>query len=326
MRGASAASWWLVSAAWIGGLAALLCLMIFEQPELVYESGAASAAADGREDLAQIQASLEAWKRLWTQLEAEGVATLSPEVRIAGARYAGDTCGMRYRRLYRGIDGEARERLVIAAFANDPEIKQQVLEPLTGSPDTRVRARAAAELARVALRRGDTGAAEGALQRAKGLDLPPACQADIHYLEGRIAVHRSETSAALTAFAVANTLDPGFWNAYRDRLPVLVHALHDPDQHVAACVDRARVLIEVLGLLPQLARDTRQFAKLALSLERLGVRSSATLLASGMMWRWAGEEAYGRTVLARGREAPELLPPACEREMRERIDLLLEEL
>ena len=139
-------------------------------------------------------------------------------------------------------------------------------------------------------------------------------------------MHRGETSGALTAFAKANALDPGFWNAYRDRLPVLVHALHRPDQLVATCLGRARVLIEVLGLLPQLARDTRQFAKLALSLERLGVRSSATLLASGMMWHWAGEEAYGRTVLVRGREAPELLPAACEREMRERIDTLLEDL
>ena len=115
-----------------------------------------------------------------------------------------------------------------------------------------------------------------------------------------------------------------YWNAYRDRLPVLVGALHEPQQGVAACLRQARTLIEVLGLLPQLADDTRQFAKLALSLERLGVRSSATLLASGLTWRWAGQEVHGRGVLARGLEAPVLLPVSCEREMRARIAIELE--
>ena len=174
------------------------------------------------------------------------------------------------------------------------------------------------------MRQGDPGAAESALRQSEGLELPAACEADRHYLAGRIAVHRGDAAAALEAFRAANALDPGYWNAYRDRLPVLVGALHEPQQGVAACLRQARTLIEVLGLLPQLADDTRQFAKLALSLERLGVRSSATLLASGLTWRWAGQEAHGRGVLARGLEAPVLLPVSCEREMRARIAIELE--
>ena len=313
---------WLVSVGWLGGLALFLGLIAAHRPDTVCVHDAASTA--GMEDLAEVQAELAAWEELWAELETEGVDALAPEMRVAGARYAGDTCGMRYRRLYRGVDGETRERLVIAAFANDPETKRELLQPLLNAPDAQIRARAAAELTRVALRQGDTAAAESALRQGQGLELPAACEADRHYLEGRIAVHRGDATTALKAFEAANALDPGYWNAYRDRLPVLVRALHEPDQDLATCLRRARTLIEVLGLLPQLADDTRQFAKLALSLERLGVRSSATLLASGLTWRWAGQEGHGRGVLARGLEAPELLPTSCEREMRARIATELE--
>ena len=280
-------------------------------------------AAQG-DDPAEVRAALDAWETLWDELQAEGVAALDPQVRTTGARYAGDTCGMRYRRLYGGVDGDARERLVIAAFANDPEAKRQLLRPLLDWPDARVRARAAVELARVALRLGDPDAAEAALRRSTGLDLPPACEADRHYIEARIAVRRGDPATALESFATANARDPGFWNAWRDRLPVLVHALHEPAQGVATCLRRARGLIEVLGVLPQLADDRRQFAKLALSLERLGARSSATLLASGIAWLWAGHETLAHRVIARALDAPELLPGACEHPIRARAAILLE--
>ena len=313
----------VVSAAWLGGLALFFGLITVHRPDTVCVHDAAASAA-GMENLAAVQAELAAWEELWDELETEGVDALAPQVRVAGARYAGDTCGMRYRRLYRGIDGETRERLVIAAFANDPEAKRKLLQPLLNAPDDQIRARAATELTRIALRKGDTAAAESALGQGQGLDLPAACEADRHYLEGRIAVHRGQATMALKAFEAANALDPGYWNAYRDRLPILVRALHGPGLDVSTCLRHARTLIEVLGLLPQLADDTRQFAKLALSLERLGARSSATLLASGLTWRWAGQGAYGRAVLMRGLQAPELLPAPCEREMRARIAIELE--
>ena len=315
----------MASAAWLAALALLLGLMGTHRPEDVCARDAANAVpAAQTEDPAKIQAALGAWERMWDELNTEGVGALAPDIRIAGARYAGDTCGMRYRRLYRGVDTETRERLVIAAFANDPETKQQLLHPLLDSPDVRIRARAAVELARIALRRGDVDAAEAALGWSAGVDLPPSCEADRHYLEGRIAVHRGDAAAALAAFTAANTRDPGYWNAYRDRLPVLIRVLHEPSHGAAACLRHARNLIEVLGLLPQLADDTRQFAKLARSLERFGAQSSATLLASGVAWLWAGEEAHGRRVLSRALEAPELLPTACERAMRTRIAIALE--
>ena len=314
---------WVVSAAWFGGLALFLGLIAVHRPGTVCVQNAAASSA-GMENLAEVQAELAAWEELWADLEAEGVDALAPEVRIAGARYAGDTCGMRYRRLYRGIDGETRERLVIAAFANDPETKRALLRPLLNAPDAQIRARAATELTRVALRQGDAAAAESALSQGQGLGLPAACEADRHYLEGRIAVHRGQAAIALKAFEAASILDPGYWNAYRDSLPFLVGALHGYDLDAAACLRHARTLIEVLGLLPQLADDTRQFAKLARSLERLGARSSATLLASGLTWKWAGQDAYGRAVLTRGLQAPELLPAPCEREMRGRIAIELE--
>ena len=313
---------WMISAVWLGGLALFIGLLATYRPETVCLRDATPAA--GPEDASEMQAELAAWEQLWTELAAEGVDALAPEVRIAGARYAGDTCGMRYRRLYRGVDSGARERLVIAAFANDPGAKRRLLQPLLEAPDAQIRARAAVELARVALRQGDPDEAEAALRRSREPDLPAVCEADRHYLAGRIAVQRGDAAAALGAFAAASALDPGYWNAYRDRLPVLVDALHEPDQGAAACLRHARNLIEVLGLLPQLADDTRQFARLALSLERLGARSSATLLASGMTWRWAGQAAYGRSVLLRAQAAPALLPAACEREVRARIAAALE--
>lgn len=314
---------WVVSAAWLAGVALFFSLIAAHRPSTVCVHDAAASAA-GVENMAEIQAELAAWKQLWDELEAEGVDVLGPEVRVAGARYAGDTCGMRYRRLYRGIDGKARERFVIAAFANEPETKRELLQPLLKAPDDQIRARAATELTRVALRQGDTAAAESALSQGQGLDLPAACVADHRYLEGRIAVHRGQVGMALEAFEAANALDPGYWNAYRDRLPVLVRALHGPDLDVPTCLRHARILIEILGLLPQLADDTRQFSKLALSLERFGARSSATLLASGLMWRWAGQGAYSRGVLLRGLQVPELLPAPCEQEMRARIAIELE--
>lgn len=313
----------MVSAAWFAGLALFFGLIAVYRPGTVCVHDAAASAA-GVEQLAEVQAELAAWEELWDELEAEGLDSLAPEVRIAGARYAGDTCGMRYRRLYRGLDGETRERFVIAAFANDPETKRELLRPLLNATDHQIRARAATELTRVALRQGDAAAAESALRQGQGLDLPDSCEADRRYLEGRIAVHRGQAAMALEAFEAANALDPGFWNAYRDRLPVLVRALHGADLNVSTCLRHARTLIEILGLLPQLADDTRQFAKLALSLERLGARSSATLLASGLTWRWAGQGAYGHDVLTRGLQAPEVLPAPCEREMRARIAIELE--
>lgn len=315
----------LVSVAWLGGLALFLALMGTHRPHVSCAPDAASAMPMAQtEDPAELQAAIEAWEHMWEQLTAGGVSALAPEVHVAGARYAGDTCGMRYRRLYRGVGVEARERLVIAAFANDPDIKQRLLQPLLDSPDARIRARAAVELARVALRRGDLDAAKTALRRNAGPDLPPACEADRHYLEGRIAARRGDTAAALAAFAAASARDPGYWNAYRDRLPMLVRVLNESTQCAAACLSHARNLIEMLGLLPQLADDSRQFAKLALSLEHLDAHNSATLLASGVAWLWAGQQTHGRRVLSRALHAPELLPAVCEQAMRTRIAIALE--
>ena len=314
----------LASTVWLAALALLLGLMAAHRPEAVCAGDAEGAVpAIQTESPAEVRAALAAWEEMWDELHAEGVGALAPDIRMAGARYAGDTCGRRYRRLYSGVDRDTRERLVIAAFANDPQTKLQLLHPLLDSPDVRIRARASVELARVALRSGDADAAEAALQRSAGLDVPPSCEADRRYLEGRIAVHRGDAAGAVAAFAAAHAGDPGYWNAYRDSLPVLVRVLYEPGHGAAACLRHARNLIEVLGLLPQLAGDARQFAKLALSLERFDAQSSATLLASGVAWRWAGERAHSRRVLARALAAPERLPAACERAMRARIAIAL---
>lgn len=317
-------SWWLVSAALLAGLALFLGVMVVWHPVIACVQSKPEAVMD-EGDPSEIQAELEAWETMWDDIEEGGVEALGPDVHVAGARYAGDTCGMRYRRLYRRIDRETREHLVIAAFANDPETKERILKSLLDSPDPRIRGRTVTELARVALRQGDAAAAEAALRGSVGLELPEACEADLHYLQGRIALmQREDAGAALHYFALANARDPGYWNAYRDQLPLLVQFLHEPDQGTAACLRHARRLIEVLGLLPQLADDTRQFAKLALSLERLGAHSSATLLATGLTWRWAGQEAYGRSILARAMQAPDVLPRECESAMRARIAVELE--
>lgn len=316
--GSAKVSSWIAGAAWIAGLALFAAFASVRQPEAV-----CAPSAGG--DPAQVRDELDAWKRMWAGIEADGVKALDlRDAPAAGARYAGDTCGMRYRRLYSGVDPQLREKLAVAAFANDPDIKRRVLESLPESPDPRMRARVAVELARVALRRGDPDGAAAALDRAAAEPLPAACEADTHYLRGRVALGRGDAPAALDAFSAAAARDPGFWNAHRDRIPLLVTALHDPALAPSACLRHARRLIGAIGQLPQLADDTRQFAALALSLERLGARSSAALLAAGLTWGWAGREEHARSVLARVSGAPRLLPAVCEREMRARAVLALE--
>ena len=117
---------WLASGAWLAGLALLLALIALHRPGVV----CVQEASAGVENPAEVQAELAAWEELWAELDDKGVDALAPQVRIAGARYAGDTCGMRYRRLYRGVEAATRERLAIAAFANDAETKQGLLRPL----------------------------------------------------------------------------------------------------------------------------------------------------------------------------------------------------
>ena len=309
-----------ISAAWIAALALLVALMAFYRPQAVCVPAPTPAAAVAeQEDPAAIEAAVQTWQAMWDKIETEGVDALDPGVNVAGAQYAGDTCGMRYRRLYRGVSRETRERMVIAAFSNEPRIKRQVLEPLLASPEPGIKARAAVELARVALRQKDADRADAALDEAAGLVLPPACEADVHYFRGRVALHRGDMHAAYEALAAATERDRGFWNAWRDQIPLLVRTLHESPQRTAECLERTRRLIEVLGLLPQLANDVGQFGKLALMLDRMGAHSSATLFASALMWQWAGQEVHGRSVLKRAMDAPAMLPAACEREVRARI-------
>ena len=309
-----------ISAAWTVALALLVGLMALYRPQAVCVAAPAPVEPVAeQEDPAAIEAAVQAWEQMWAEIEAEGVDALDPGVNVAGAQHAGDTCGMRYRRLYRRVSSEDRERMIIASFANDPQLMRRVLEPVLASPEPGIKARAAVELARVALREEDTDRAAAALDEVAGLPLPPACEADVHYLRGRVAVHRGDMYAALEALSAATELDRGFWNAWRDQIPLLVRVLHESPQRTTECLHGSRRLIENLGLLPQLANDVSQFGKLALLLDRMGAHSSATLLASGLMWQWAGQEAHGRRVLERAMDAPALLPAACEREVRARI-------
>ena len=314
-----------VSVGWAVAFTLLLVLLAWYRPRAICSPNAATEPPAGQEDPVTVEAALAAWQEMWKDLEAEGVDALDPGLNVPGAQYAGDTCGMRYRRLYRDVTPAARERLVIAAFANDPRVKQRVLEPLLASPSESTRGRAAVELARVALRNNAPGQADAALDETIGLGMPEVCEADVHYLRGRAALHRGEMDAALDALTMATDRDRGYWNAWRDQVPILVHALHETPQRTSDCLNRTRRLIEILGLLPQLANDTGQFGKLALSMERLGAHSSSTLLAAGVMWRWAGQVAHGRSVLVRALNTPPRLPPTCEREIRARIVRELED-
>lgn len=174
------------------------------------------------------------------------------------------------------------------------------------------------EFARVTLRQSKPEAAEAALIRAREHDLPAPCKADRQYLLGRVVLLRGDPEAALDAFTNAGIRDPGFWNAYRDRMPLLVRVLRETGRNPAVCLERARALIEAIGIMPQLADDTRQFAKLALLLGESDLRSSATLLAAGLSWVWAGNDSYGRGILEQALQAPRTLPEACEQAIRSR--------
>lgn len=304
--------------AWATGAALFYAAVTLLSPDstcALPDAASAPAAADNSTDLAT---ALEAWDKMWTAIEEDGAEAFDVDIERAGARYAGDTCGMRYRRLYRNVAPKDREQLAIAAFSNDPETKRRILEPLTGSPNPAVRGRAAIELARVELRQSKPGAAEAALIRAGRHDVPEPCEADRQYLFGRVALLRGDPETALDAFTNASVRDPGFWNAYRDRIPLLVRLLRETGRNSAVCLERARRLIETIGIMPQLADDTRQFAELALLLGESDFRSSATLLASGLSWVWAGDDSYGRGVLEQALHAPQTLPEACEQAIRRR--------
>ena len=296
------------------GPPAVVCVCSEEMESYPASNGEAQDEAEAREQ----------WQALWQAVAEEGVEALDPKVTTAGAMFAGDTCGMRYRRLYKAVPADAQARLIVAAFANDPASKERLLAPLADASDPAMRARVRVEIARVALRSGRPVDAQAALEGLDRLMIPPACRADVHFLRGRAAIQRGAPHNAVVEFEAATEIDRGFWNAYRDQVPLLVGLLHDSRQSSATCLRRARRLVEVLGALPQLARDTRQFAKLGRSLEQMGVRSSATLLAAGLVWHWTGQAELSRTTLLAAERSPRVLPRICEGEVRDQIRKQLE--
>ena len=299
-------------AAWAAA-AALAVTLIFVRPP-TSDCTEREATADAR----------AAWEALWATLDTGGreaaaaapAGSADPET----VQPAGDTCGIRHAGAWGEDkrDANAVQRLALAAFVQDPDAARNLLAPLADAPDPRIRARAALEHTRLALRAGDLVDAERRLADVDVDTLPTPCRADVAELQGRIAAAQGDRDAALQALVEAVAADPWHRAAHEQLALELVHALPNARDD-AACLKRARDLIAVTARLPDLVRTGPGFAGLARRLEQAAAGHSAALLAAATAWEWAGEPGRVTAALAASETALDTLPAGCRAAVAARI-------
>ncbi len=278
-------------------------------------AGAMATAAANREALA-------AWGNLWSELDAQGVDALRPEMTDPSRRAAGDTVFMRYRNLWGPIDEPALQlAFQLAALSGEPARKRALIEPLTQAAAPLIRFRAQLELARLARRGGDFAAAQTAARAALAVaELPEQVRADAWFILGETAREQGRLDEAEAALSAAIAADPGFWDARRLRLEVLAHLLARPRQREAQCLDQTRQMIEDLGALPTLAEDQTQFRDLADRFARQDAPTHVALvLISGLGYHWSGAPQRARSALENAALWRGRLPAGCERLILQRI-------
>ncbi len=263
------------------------------------------------------QIAIKEWQALWSAIEQYGEAAFLPKQLDTSLRAAGDTVFMRYRRLWYRVDGvneSVRRQFQMAALANLPQRKLALLQPLAASSHGQIKFRALLEMARVYLRLRALEKAQAVVQQALTIpDLNPKILADAYFVLGYSALEAHDFDSAETALAAAVKHDPGFWDARQVQLLVLAHQLSREQYSVAECLNRTRLMIANLGVLPALAQDRTQFRDIA---DRFAAPSAqvnpAFALLSGLGYLWAGERHKAQQVLQGiGGDMRGVLPRQC---------------
>ena len=265
----------------------------------------------------------ERWDELWEQIDRAGLEALAVSVDAPDLRPAGDTCGMRYRDVFRHAPTAAHFKMRLAAFSNRPEQKAAILDEVTRSDDARVRFRAGVEQARVALRQGEPAAALAVVTALDSREVPAPCRADADFIEAYAALQLDDPHRAERLLAQTVATDPGFWNARRLQTEVLSRLLVAGTQDAAACLARTRRIIENLGAMASLANDLRQLRDLASEADRAGNRNNpALMLTASLGYRWAGDPERAEATLAAIMATSGRLPRACEAMIIERANVM----
>lgn len=292
-------------------LVLVLALVSLSSPRYT-EPGESGAECAGR--CVEAELATERWNDMWQEISAQGAQALAPEVTAIAARPAGDTLFMRYPNQWGEVDAVTRLSFQLAALANDPKQKIKYLARLERVPAPRVRHRAYLEHARVALRSRHFDAAMMAARSAlKIAEVPGKWQADPNFVLAHSAWETGELELAEHAVNAAVAADPGFWDARDLRARLNLRLLSKRGQPTAACIDRARRLIEDLGALPQLAEDRGQFGGIARRIIVVpGRANAARYLAAGMGYLWQGDSLRAREELRRAAHSSGALPRGCE--------------
>ncbi|MCB9948360.1 MAG: hypothetical protein H6842_11100 [Rhodospirillaceae bacterium] len=233
---------------------------------------------------------------------------------------AGDRAGMRHLALWGTPSPDVRQRFQLAALADDPALKRQVLEPLLQDTSPEVRLRTRVELGTIALRLGDpTLALTYVADRAEDVG-QPAMRADAVFLEAmaRQALGERERSWALLAEAVE--LDPTYWDAWLQLLSASLRELAGPRLTAQACQRYAATVLRSVAVLPALADNTRYFRQIADHVTGTGgARSAAGDYAAALAYAWVNDRDLALASMEQAAAHVGRLPRGCAQVIAERI-------
>ncbi|WP_089718570.1 hypothetical protein [Candidatus Entotheonella palauensis] len=142
-----------------------------------------SGSATGSEASDQQQQEASKWEKLWSKIAAEGYEGLKPQVQDPSLRPVGDTCGMRRRGAFRDLPRHLRHAFQVAAFSNVPATRLALLQDIVAQTTGLPRFRAYVEMARTHIRQRRYDQAAAVLDEARHIPIPPACQADLAFLQ-----------------------------------------------------------------------------------------------------------------------------------------------
>ncbi|MEZ5583644.1 MAG: tetratricopeptide repeat protein [Candidatus Competibacteraceae bacterium] len=278
------------------------------------------------EECQSVQEAIARWEQLWQQIATdENNAETASSVPDKSLRAAGDTVFMRYRHLWVDVDRQTRHAFRLSALSNQLPQKIELLQPLLQAHDAQIRFRAWLEIARLQLRARDLKEAETAAREALGVaDIDPKLTVDAHFILAYTALEQRQFDVAEQALEQAVSLDSGFWDARQVQMWLLTRQLDNPRQTLSDCLDRTRLLIENLRIMPALGQNRVQFRDFA-DLFRTGAASgnAATHLLAGLGDLWAGDRDKARDQFLKVKQSRGRLPVRCAALIAAKADELL---
>lgn len=258
--------------------------------------------------------------------------TLAKEVEDVPKRVltGGDTCGMRYPGLFRGIDRKLETRFALAVVAQDPDLRLKQLDTLLATEDRLppvVRLRLDLERVRTLLRAGRIDEAEqllGAIPTGAVAEVPSACVSDVNFYVAMVAALRGREEEALGALERAVAQDPYSFQARVAYLEALYTRQLRPFRSNGECAAAAATFVEGLHLLRAQLEDARQLLDFADALARSGSpRTKLARLAIAYAYLWGGQQELAVRHAREGLEMSSRLPRACSQLLDEEFGRIL---